>query len=94
VRSGLAAASSGSSTRCQVANAFNGPVHITATSYAHTADARSGLATGTFTCDAIASDICDVGIVFADGAHEVIEIDLANPSSGNSWRQDIGTPAG
>jgi len=35
-----------------------------------------------------------VSIVFADGAHDDIEIDLASPNGGNSWRLDIGTPAG
>jgi hypothetical protein len=53
------------------------------------ADARSGLATGTFSCDAIASDTCDVKIVYADGAHMDIEIDVANPNGGNSWRLEM-----
>lgn len=77
----------------QVANGSNGPVQITGASFTHTADARSGLATATFSCNPIASDVCEVAIAFADGAHEDIEIDLANPNSGNSWRLDIGTPA-
>jgi hypothetical protein len=33
-------------------------------------------------------------IAFADGARESLEIDLANPNSGNSWRLVIGAPAG
>lgn len=77
----------------QVANGSNGPVQITEASFAHTADARSGLATATFSCDPIASDVCEVAIAFADGAREDIDIDLANPNSGNSWRLDIGIPA-
>jgi hypothetical protein len=32
-----------------------------------------------------------VTIAFADGARESIEIDLANPNSGTSWRLVIGT---
>lgn len=77
-----------------VADGANAPVRITKASFAHAQDARSGLAIATFIPNQIASDVSDVIIVFADGARESLEIDLANPSSGRSWRLVIGSPAG
>ena len=86
----------GKSTRglVAVADSANGPVRITKASFAHAADARSGRATATFTPNQIASDVSNVAIAFADGARESIEIDLANPDSGTSWRLLIGSPVG
>jgi hypothetical protein len=77
-----------------VADTANTPVRITKASFAHAPDARSGLATATFTPNQIASDISDVTITFADGGRESLEIDLANPNSGRSWRLVIGSPTG
>lgn len=70
------------------------PVRITKASSAHAPGGRSGLATATFTRNQIASDVSNVTIAFADGARESIEIDLANPNSGTSWRLVIGSPTG
>jgi hypothetical protein len=77
-----------------VADTANTPVRITKASFARAPDARSGLATATFTPNQIASDISDVTITFADGATESLEMDLANPNSGRSWRLVIGSPTG
>ena len=77
-----------------VAYTANGPVHITEASFAHAPDARSGLATASFTRNQIASDVSYVTIAFADGARESLEIALASPNSGRSWRLFIGRPAG
>ncbi len=74
-----------------VADTANAPVRITKASFAHAPDARSGLATATFTRNQIASDVSNVIITFADGARESLEIDLANPNSGTSWRLVIGS---
>jgi hypothetical protein len=75
-----------------VADAANGPVRITRASFATAPDARSGVATATFTPAQIASDVSYVTIAFADGARDSLEIDLANPESGTSWRLVIGAP--
>lgn len=77
-----------------VADTANTPVRISKASFAHAPDARSGLAAATFTPSQIASDISHVTITFADGAKESLEIDLANPNSGTSWRLVIGSPTG
>ncbi len=74
-----------------VADTANAPVRITKASFAHAPDARSGLAAATFTRNQIASDVSNVTIAFADGARESLEIDLANPDSGTSWRLVIGS---
>jgi hypothetical protein len=77
-----------------VADSANVPVRITKASFAHAPDARSGLATATFTPNQIAGDVSNVTIAFAGGARESLEIDLANPNSGTSWRLVIGSPTG
>jgi hypothetical protein len=76
-----------------VADTANVPVRITEASFAHAPDARSGLATATFIPNQIASGVSDVSIAFADGGRESLEIDLANPNSGTSWRLLIGSQA-
>ncbi len=66
-----------------------GPVRITPTDFRHTADARTGTASATFTL--LENDyIFAVRIVFADHAKETVGMALANPGSSHSWRLEIG----
>jgi hypothetical protein len=75
-----------------VSDTANVPVRITRSAFARALDARSGVATATFQPNQIASDVSWVTVEFADGAREAVEIQLANPASGSSWRLVIGTP--
>jgi hypothetical protein len=70
------------------------PIRITPADFAYAADARSGKATATFTPNS--SDDADIGvaIVFADGAREIVDMHVANPSSAHSWRLEIGSTVG
>jgi hypothetical protein len=55
---------------------------------------RSGKATATFTPNS--SDDADIGVTifFADGAREIVDMHVANPSSAHSWRLEIGSATG
>lgn len=67
------------------------PVRITRADFTHADDARSGIATAIFRRDAIDGAYVDVILVFADGAHASVPMDLANPASWHSWRMLVGS---
>jgi len=70
----------------------NGPTGFSAADFAHTADARSGIATVIVEDSDVDGADAAVSIRYANGAHDEQEIHLANPSSWHSWRfWDIGT---
>jgi hypothetical protein len=73
---------------------MSGPIRITRADFAHAADARAGRATATFTPNS--ADDADMGVTifFADGAREIVDMHVANPSSAHSWRLDIGSTVG
>ncbi|MCW2932011.1 MAG: hypothetical protein JWM19_2973 [Actinomycetia bacterium] len=68
------------------------PVRITKADLSHVTDARSGLATATFTQNQVSTSVASVAIVYADGARDdldIINMDAMGGSSG--WRMAIGT---
>ena len=73
-----------------VADNSGGPVRITSTDFRHSADARSGVATATFT-PGENDDAYLVTIEFADHSQEDLAMGLANPGSIHSWRLGVGT---
>jgi hypothetical protein len=75
-----------------VADTLSGPVRITSADFRHSADARTGVATATFTRGEN-DDAYLVTIKFADHAREDLAMGLANPGSVHSWRLGVGTPA-
>ena len=74
-----------------VADTTSGSVRITSADFRHSADARAGVATATFTPGAN-DDAYVVTISFADHQHEDLAMELANPGSVHSWRLGVGTP--
>jgi hypothetical protein len=71
----------------------DGSVHLTNAAFTHSADARAGLATATFTGNSTDTGLAEVMIDYADGAHNDLGLQIANPQSANSWRLNIGTLA-
>jgi hypothetical protein len=70
------------------------PVRITQADLAHSADARSGLATATFTQNPSDPENAFVVIRYADGAHDEVGIQNLLAMGGPSvWRMTIGTDA-
>jgi hypothetical protein len=72
------------------------PVRVGAAQVAHSADARIGVATATFTQNPNDSADATVEITYRDGARDVVSMQYANPAA-ESWRLDIGslvTPSG
>jgi hypothetical protein len=74
----------------RVADASSGPVRITSKDFRHSADARSGVATATFT-PGEQDNAYLVTIEFADHAREDLAMGPANPASIHSWRLGVGT---
>ena len=69
-----------------------GPTGFSAADFAHAHDAADGTASVSVTGNAVDSAEATVTIRYADGAHDQLEIYLANPASWHSWRfVDIGT---
>lgn len=70
------------------------PVHITKADLAHSADSQSGVATVTFTPNPADSTDVALGIRYADGVRDQLDmtnmIAMGGPSS---WRLDIGVSA-
>ena len=75
-----------------VADTTSGSVRITSADFRHSADARAGVATASFS-PAENDDAYLVTVKFADHAREDLAMGLANPGSAHSWRLRIGTPA-
>jgi hypothetical protein len=68
------------------------PISITEADLTHSADARAGLATATFTPDPVDSADTSLTIRYADGvSDDNLEILLVNPQSASSWRLRIGS---
>jgi len=68
------------------------PVRITPADFAHSADARSGLATATFTPNPSDSTNALLAITYADGARDWLGIQNLIAAGGPStWRMTIGT---
>jgi len=63
---------------------------ITSAQLAHSADARAGLATATFSPNPSDNAYVTVAISYADGVSETFPVELANPASAHSWRIAIG----
>ena len=71
---------------------YPGGISIRPAAFAHSADARSGVATVRLFQNQVDTSAYAVIIRFADGAREKAWMDLANPASGISWRLEVGTP--
>jgi hypothetical protein len=74
-----------------VAGDYAAPVRITPRDFAHSADARAGTATATFTRNQF-DDTYTVQITFADQNRETVLMALTDPA-GHSWHLAIGTTA-
>ncbi|MGD0683938.1 MAG: hypothetical protein ABSA03_02370 [Streptosporangiaceae bacterium] len=68
----------------------DGSVRLTTAALRHSADARAGLATATFTASPIDTGLAEVAIDYADGARDDLALQIADPRSANSWRFNIG----
>ena len=69
----------------------DGSVHLTNAALSHSADARAGLATATFTANLDDTGLAEVMIDYADGARADLGLQIADPQSANSWRLNIGS---
>jgi hypothetical protein len=68
------------------------PVRVTSADLAHSADARTGLATATFTPSPVDSDYALLTVVYADGARDTLGLQNMRAMGGPStWRMAIGT---
>ena len=68
------------------ARSNGGPIGFGPDVFAHAADARSGTATVTVTGDSVDDADATVAIRYADQARDNLDIHIANPTSGKSWR--------
>jgi hypothetical protein len=74
-----------------VADTSSGSVRITSADFRHSADARAGVATATFT-PGQNDNAYLVTIKFADHTREDLAMGPANPATAHSWRLGLGTP--